>query len=46
MMTPHHASPEALLHQAQSGASDVYSLASTMWTLLVGHPPLWTPAAG
>src|SRR5262249_26674072 len=39
MMTPHHASPEALLHQAQSGLSDVYSLASTMWTLLVGHPP-------
>jgi hypothetical protein len=39
MMTPHHASPEALLHQAQSGPSDVYSLASTMWTLLVGRPP-------
>ncbi|HEY7225376.1 MAG TPA: protein kinase [Micromonosporaceae bacterium] len=39
MMTPHHASPEALLHQAQSGLSDVYSLASTMWTLLVGRPP-------
>jgi serine/threonine protein kinase len=39
MMTPHHASPEALLHQAQSAPSDVYSLASTMWTLLAGHPP-------
>jgi len=39
MMTPHHASPEALLHQAQSGPSDVYSLASTMWALLVGRPP-------
>ncbi len=44
MMTPHHASPEALLHQAQSGLSDVYSLASTMWTLLVGHPPFVDPA--
>ena len=43
MMTPHHASPEALLHQAQSGLSDVYSLASTMWTLLVGHPPFADP---
>ncbi len=44
MMTPHHASPEALLHQAQSGPSDIYSLASTMWTLLVGHPPFVDPA--
>src|SRR5262245_34306898 len=43
MMTPHHASPEALLHQAQSGLSDVFSLASTMWTLLVGHPPFVDP---
>ncbi len=43
MMTPHHASPEALLHQAQSGLSDVYSLASTLWTLLVGHPPFVDP---
>jgi serine/threonine protein kinase len=43
MMTPHHASPEALLHQAQSGRSDIYSLASTMWTLLTGHPPFVDP---
>jgi serine/threonine protein kinase len=43
MMTPHHASPEALLHQAQSGLSDVYSLASTMWMLLVGYPPFVDP---
>ncbi|HEX6869674.1 MAG TPA: protein kinase [Micromonosporaceae bacterium] len=43
MMTPQHASPEALLHQAQTGLSDVYSLASTMWTLLVGHPPFVDP---
>ena len=44
MMTPHHASPEALLHQAQSGLSDVYSLASTVWALLVGHPPFVDPS--
>jgi serine/threonine protein kinase len=44
MMTPHQASPEALLHQAQSGPSDLYSLASTMWTLLVGYPPFVDPA--
>jgi serine/threonine protein kinase len=44
MMTPHYASPEALLHQTQSGLSDVYSLASTAWTLLVGHPPFADPA--
>jgi serine/threonine protein kinase len=43
MMTPHHASPEALLHQAQSGLSDVYSLASTLWTLLTGNPPFVDP---
>ena len=44
MMTPHYASPEALLHETQSGQSDVYSLASTAWTLLVGHPPFADPA--
>jgi serine/threonine protein kinase len=38
-LTPHHASPEALMRAAQSGLSDVYSLASTMWNLLVGWPP-------
>src|SRR5262245_46493364 len=43
LMTPYHASPEALLLQAQSGQSDLYSLASTMWTLLVGHPPFVDP---
>ena len=39
MMTPNYASPEALRHEAQSGLSDVYSLAATMWTLLVGGSP-------
>jgi serine/threonine protein kinase len=43
MMTPYYASPEALLQQTQSGLSDVYSLAATMWTLLVGHPPFGKP---
>jgi hypothetical protein len=40
-----HASPEALLGQAQSALSDVYSLASSLWTLLTGHPP-FLPAGG
>jgi hypothetical protein len=39
MMTPSYASPEALMQKTQTGLSDVYSLASTMWTLLVGRPP-------
>ncbi len=38
-LTPHHAAPEALLRQPQSVASDVYSLGSTLWFLLAGHPP-------
>jgi serine/threonine protein kinase len=45
MMTPQYASPEALLHHTQSGLSDVYSLASTLWTLLVGHPPFADPSS-
>lgn len=40
-----HASPEALLGQAKSGLSDVYSLASSLWTLLAGHPP-FLPTGG
>lgn len=38
-LTPHHAAPEALLRQPQSVASDIYSLGSTLWFLLAGHPP-------
>jgi serine/threonine protein kinase len=38
-LTPHHAAPEALLRQAQDVRSDVYGLASTVWTLLAGYPP-------
>src|SRR4029453_6710981 len=40
-----HASPEALLGQARSGLSDVYSLASSLWTLLTGPPPFLPPGA-
>ncbi|MEH1127396.1 protein kinase domain-containing protein [Micromonospora sp. CPCC 206061] len=42
-LTPHHAAPEALLRQAQDARSDVYGLASTVWTLLTGHPPFAAP---
>jgi serine/threonine protein kinase len=42
-MTPHHASPEALRRDPQSGSSDLYSLASTMWHLLAGRPPFADP---
>lgn len=38
-MTPYHASPEAMRRDSQSPASDIYSLASTLWHLLAGHPP-------
>ena len=43
-MTPYHASPEAMRKQNQSPASDIYSLASTMWHLLTGRPPFADPA--
>ncbi|GLH99605.1 serine/threonine protein kinase [Phytohabitans aurantiacus] len=42
-LTPHHAAPEALLREVQDGRSDVYGLASTVWTLLAGHPPFASP---
>lgn len=42
-LTPHHASPETLLQYHQSGQSDLYSLASTMWNLLAGRPPFESP---
>ncbi|WP_028648836.1 protein kinase [Nocardiopsis sp. CNT312] len=34
-----HAPPEALRGEARSAASDVYRLASTLWTLLMGRSP-------
>ncbi|BCJ33821.1 hypothetical protein Athai_13240 [Actinocatenispora thailandica] len=42
-LTPQHASPEALRREQQGPASDVYSLASTMWNLLTGYPPFADP---
>ncbi|MDT0302516.1 protein kinase domain-containing protein [Streptomonospora wellingtoniae] len=34
-----HAPPEALRGESAAPASDVYRLASTLWTLLAGYPP-------
>ncbi|WP_205327700.1 protein kinase [Glycomyces sp. YM15] len=45
-LTPLHASPEALLRQAQTSASDLFSLASSMWHLLAGYAPFANPAGG
>jgi len=45
-LTPLHASPEALLRQAQSPASDLFSLASSMWHLLAGYAPFANPQGG
>ncbi|MCC3762168.1 protein kinase [Glycomyces sp. TRM65418] len=45
-LTPLHASPEALLRQAQTPASDLFSLASSMWHLLAGHAPFANPEGG
>ena len=42
-LTPQHASPEAMLRDPQSGLSDLYSLASTMWNLLAGRAPFTDP---
>lgn len=42
-LTPHHASPETLQQEHQTGQSDLYSLASTMWNLLAGRPPFANP---
>ncbi|WP_100445707.1 protein kinase domain-containing protein [Glycomyces xiaoerkulensis] len=38
-LTPLHASPEALLRQAQTASSDLFSLASSMWQMLAGFAP-------
>jgi hypothetical protein len=45
-LTPLHASPEALLRQAQTPASDLFSLASSMWHLLAGYAPFANPEGG
>nr|BFF24217.1 hypothetical protein GCM10025732_21820 [Glycomyces mayteni] len=45
-LTPLHASPEALLRQVQTPASDLFSLASSMWHLLAGFAPFANPEGG
>ncbi|WP_030158280.1 protein kinase [Glycomyces sp. NRRL B-16210] len=45
-LTPLHASPEALLRQAQTPPSDLFSLASSMWHLLAGFAPFANPEGG
>ena len=42
-LTPVHAAPEVLEGTKASPASDVYSLASTLWTLLTGEAPFAGP---
>ncbi|MEM8924505.1 MAG: protein kinase [Actinomycetota bacterium] len=37
--TPTYSSPEILLGQSATPASDVYGLAATLWALLAGRPP-------
>ena len=37
--TPDHVPPERLDNAAGSSAGDIYSLGTTIWELLVGHPP-------
>ena len=45
--TPSHASPETFERAVATPASDVYSLASTLYTLLEGRPPFpITPGEG
>jgi YVTN family beta-propeller protein len=39
--TPLHAAPEVLAGQVASPAADVYSLASTVHTLIAGRSPFW-----
>jgi hypothetical protein len=43
--TPKFMAPEVLAGGTVSAASDVYSLAATLWTLLVGTPPRYGDAA-
>jgi serine/threonine-protein kinase PknK len=43
-LTPMHAAPEALLDDAQTESTDVYSLGSTLFTLLAGRAPFAGPA--
>jgi len=42
--TPRFMAPEVLAGGTVSAASDVYSLAATLWTLLIGSPPRYGDA--
>ncbi|MEU2940792.1 protein kinase [Nocardiopsis alba] len=41
-----HSPPEALRGEARTPASDVYQLASTIWTMLTGQPPFSSTDGG
>ncbi len=41
MGTPLYMAPEVLVGEGVSQRSDVYSLAATIWALIVGHPPAY-----
>jgi serine/threonine protein kinase len=43
-LTPMHAAPEILLGEAPTPQADVYSLGSTLYTMLAGRPPFAGPA--
>lgn len=43
--TINHAAPEALAGQPSSVSSDIYSLCSTLFTLVAGHTPFNAPSA-
>lgn len=43
--TINHAAPEALEGQPSSVATDIYSLCSTLYTLVAGHTPFVAPSA-
>ncbi|HVX17985.1 MAG TPA: serine/threonine-protein kinase [Acidimicrobiales bacterium] len=45
-LTPDHAPPEVIDNEPTTTASDVYSLASTLYTLLSGRPPFWVEDDG
>lgn len=38
-LTPAHAPPEIFENRPATSASDIWSLGSTIWTCLAGHPP-------
>lgn len=42
-ISPPWASPEAIVGRPLTPASDVFSLAATLWTLLAGHSPFVVP---